>query len=309
MKKLKLFVHVNNSQELRVAEVDEDHKIGHLVKDFASSLSQHPDFIEDVEVYLEDLEEDFDKGKTIKEVELKHGDHIFIGRCKTIAVTINYAGKEYAFNVGPSTSIKKLKKLALNHFGIDDIGGAELLLWFNKIPLDSRQLIGSLTNYPTCGVNLILGSKNDVNGDLSYDLFLEHQNSPEYQSGEIEGRWGVLNENRPEWPIFIFWVSSVDNSKYYFKFDFTGYPTSAPTSVIWDTVKNEILSPEKRPNINKRAIQVFKPWGIQCNYLPCDRLAIPNHPNWNNEHPELIWDAQNDTMLKYLNEVYQILNP
>jgi hypothetical protein len=310
MKNVKVFVHINNCQPFKTAEVNEDQKIGHLVKEFAPALANDPDYIEDVEVYLEDQDDDFDKGITIGEAGIKHGDHIFVGRCKKVSVNINYAGKIFTTSVGPSTSAKKLKKLALNHFGIDEVSGAELLLWFNNVSLDSRQLVGSLTDYPSCGVNLVLASKNDINGDLSYDLLQDHLNLAEYQSGEIEGRWGTIaNENRPNWPIFIIWVKNSTNERYNFRFDFSDYPNLAPTAVIWDLENNRALAPDKRPSTSKRAVQVFKNWGKECNYLPCDRMAIDGHPTWAQEHSALIWNPKRDTFFKYLNEVYQILNP
>lgn len=310
MQKIKIFVHKNNSQKFEIAEINGDHKIGHLVKDFTPELSKHKDFLEDVEVYQEDHDDDFDKGITIEEAGVKHGDHVFVGRCKKINVNINYAGNTYSLSVSPSTSMKKLKKLALKHFGIDDISGAELLLWFNKNPMDARQMVGSLTDYPVCAVSLVLASKKDIQGDPSSDLFQEHLNSAEYQSGEIEGRWGVItNENGPRWPVFIFWVTSTTGEKFNFKFDFSGYPNLAPTSIIWDNATSTPLAVAKRPHQTKRQQQAFKHWGRQSNYLPCDRVAITGHSGWAQQHPSLIWNNQTDTFLKYLNELYQILNP
>jgi hypothetical protein len=162
--KLKVFVHVNNSQKYKTAEVDGDQKIGQLVKEFAPTQAGNQDSVEDVEIYLEDQDDDLDKGISITEANIKHGDHIFVGRCKKVSVSILYAGKSFSTSVPPSTSIKKLRKLALKYFEIDDISGADLLLWFNKEPLDNRQLIGSLTDYPSCGVSLVLATKNDING-------------------------------------------------------------------------------------------------------------------------------------------------
>ena len=308
---MKVFVHINNSLQFRTAEVNADHKIGHLVKEFVPEMSHNQDFLEDVEVYLENQDDDFDKGISVQEAGIKHGDHIFVGRCKKISVTIIYAGKTFATSVGPATTTKKLKKLAIEFFEIDEVGGAELMLWFKKEVLDLRQLVGSLTDYPSCGVSLVLASKNDVNGDLSHDLFQNHLNFPEYQSGEIEGRWGTINnENGPSWPVFFFWVNSSTDEKFNFKFDFTGYPNEAPTGVLWDIENNRVLEQSKRPLKTKRASQVFKVWGIECNYLPCDRLAFdPGHEAaWTVQHPDLIWNSQTDTFFKYLNEVHQILN-
>jgi hypothetical protein len=310
MKKIKIFVHVNNSLDFKNAEVDETMKIGLLVKEFAPNLSGEQDYLEDVEIYQENQDEDFDKGITILEAGIKHGDHIFIGKCKKVPVNINYAGKNFPTHVGPATTIKKLKELALDHFEISKKDGAELLLWYVEKPLDSRVFIGSLTDYPAHQVDLILAPKKDVNGDLSKDIFQDHLISTEYQSGEIEGRWGeVYNENRPEWPIFFFWIKTSSGEKFNFKFDFSSYPQLAPTSIIWDIDNNMPLTQDKRPNSNKRAIQVFKVWPKQCVYLPCDRIAFEGHPDWPQKHPSLIWNPNEDTFLKYLNELYQILNP
>jgi hypothetical protein len=147
-------------------------------------------------------------------------------------------------------------------------------------------------------------------GSLSFDLFQCHFETSEYQSGEIEGRWGVsaTTEGRPEWPIFFFWVASATGVVYNFKFDFTDYPNSAPTAVLWDLENKIVLPLEKRPLKTKRQNQVFKIWGPECNYLPCDRLAIVGHNTWPQEHPELIWDNGKDTFIKYLLELYYILN-
>ena len=307
---MKIFVHINNSLQFKTAEVNENQKIGHLVKEFAPDSMHNQDFMEDVEVYLENQDDDFDKGITIEEAGIKPGDHVFVGKCKKIPVNVSYNGRVLPASVSPATSIKKLKKLSLDFFNIDQISGAELLLWFNNQPLDSRQLVGSLTDYPTCGVDLVLATKNDIQGDLSYDLLQDHLGTPEYLSVEMEGRWGsIINENGPSWPVFFFWVASASGNSYDFKFDLTGYPNIAPTAVLWNLADNTVLTPTQRPTGTKRTQQAFKQWGKECNYLPCDRLAFEGHPDWPQLHSSLIWNSQNDTIVKYLNEVYQILNP
>ncbi len=305
----KIFIHINSSLEYKVAEVVENQKVGHLIKDFTPQLSNQKDFMEDVEIYIENSNDDLDKGITISEAGIKHGDHIFIGRCKKVPVTISYAGRQFPVSVSPSTNMLKLKRKALEHFGIDKVSGADLLLWFKQKPLDQRQLIGSLTDYPACNVELVLAAKNDVNGDPSRDLFLHHTNQSNYLSGEIEERWGLLTPiDEVTWPICYIWVKDKEETKFTFKFDLTSYPRQAPTSVMWDAEKNTILPLNLRPQHNKRCIQIFKDWGKQCNYLPCDRLAIQGHHGWNTTHSSLIWNPNEDTIYKYLNELYETLN-
>ncbi|HLN20726.1 MAG TPA: hypothetical protein VK213_06530 [Bacteroidales bacterium] len=159
MKKLKLFIHVSNSQKYTTAEVDDDLLISQLIKE-----NSQAGISEEVDAYLEDQEEGLDKKITVSKADLKNGDHVFLGRCKKVSVSINYAGKSFPLSVSPATSMKKLKKEALKYFGIDEVSGADLLLWYNNEPLDMRQIIGSLTEFPTCSVSLVLATKNDVNG-------------------------------------------------------------------------------------------------------------------------------------------------
>lgn len=159
MKKLKLFIHVSNSQKYTTTEVDDDLLLSQVIKD-----NFQRDVSEEVDVYLEDQDDSLDKNITISKTGLKNGDHVFLGRCKKVSVSINYAGKIYPLSVSPATSVKKLKKEALKYFEIDEVSGADLLLWFNNEPLDMRQIIGSLTDFPSCSVTLVLATKKDVNG-------------------------------------------------------------------------------------------------------------------------------------------------
>ena len=159
MKKVKLFVHVSNSQKYNIAEVNDDLSIHQLIKDYSQGA-----VTEEVSVYLEDQDNELDKNLPVSDAKIKNGDHVFLGRCKKVSVSINYAGKTFTLSVSPATSIKNLRKQALKYFGIDEVSGADLLLWFNNEPLDTRQIVGSLTDFPTCTVTLILATKNDVNG-------------------------------------------------------------------------------------------------------------------------------------------------
>ncbi len=159
MKKVKLFVHMSNSQKYNIAEVNDDLSINQLIKDYSQGA-----FTEEVSVYLEDQDNELDKNLTVSDAKIKNGDHVFLGRCKKVSVSTNYAGKTFTISVSPATSIKNLRKQALKYFGIDEVSGADLLLWFNNEPLDMRQIVGSLTDFPTCTVTLILATKNDVNG-------------------------------------------------------------------------------------------------------------------------------------------------
>ncbi|MCB0496169.1 MAG: hypothetical protein KDC79_08535 [Cyclobacteriaceae bacterium] len=294
----------------QVADLKPNQRVGLLVKEFASELVSNQDFVEDCEVYLKNEEDDLDKGKTLEESGIKQGDHVFVGRCKKVDVSINYAGKEYTLSVSPSTNARKLRHLALKHFGIGDDDGADLLLWIDKNTyLEDKNMIGSTTDYPKCSVSLLLASKEDIQGAPEEEVLNDHLNSAEYQSGAMEESWGMIeNDKRPQWPFVIFWVVAKSGDKYFFRFDLTGYNEFAPTAILWDPSTNTPLGQSKWPNWNKRTKQVFRLWGKQCLYLPCDRLALEGHTDWPQKHNYLIWKAFEDTITKYLIELYQTLN-
>lgn len=307
---MKVFIHTNGNLAYQMEEVEKNSKIGLLINKYATDEASNDDYIEDVEIYLKNQKDDLDKGKTFEELGIQDGDHLFIGRCKSVNVCINYAGKEFKLEVPPSIIARRIRKKSLEFFDIEDADGADLLLWINpKTYLDDRNMIGSVTDYPTCAVQLTLASKQDIQGSPSQEILASHLESADFQAGVFDGSWGIeSNEPASIWPFVIIWVQSKTDVKYYFRFDLTGYSAAAPTAIPWNPEKNTILSQNERPAWNKRVQQVFKHWGKQSLYLPCDRVAVQGHPNWTATHSYLIWNPHKDTIVKYLNELHQTLN-
>ncbi|MDN5215574.1 hypothetical protein QQ020_26085 [Fulvivirgaceae bacterium BMA12] len=306
---MKIFIHVNNNLKYKVADLDPKTKIGFLVKEFASELVSNQDYIEDVEVYIRNKKDDLDKGKSLKEVRIEEGSHLFVGRCKTVDVIINYAGQEYTVNVPSSTPARRIRKTALEHFCIAEDDGVDLLLWLDQATyLEDRNLIGSTTDYPECATKLLLASKEDVQGNPEEEVLAGHLNSPEFLSGELDKSWGLVKSEGPKWPFYVFWIQAKNGIKYHFRFDLTGYNQNAPTALLWNIETQAPLDPVEWPNWNKRAKQVFRLWGKQCLYLPIDRLALQGHNDWHQKHAYLMWKSLEDSITKYLLELYQILN-
>ena len=307
---MKIFIHVNDNLSYKVADLPPNKKVGSLVKEYVPEMVFNRDHLEDVEVYIRNKKDDLDKGKFLDETGIKDGDHLFVGRCKSVDVVINYAGKELTMSVPPSMSSKRIRRKSLEFFGISEDDGVDLLLWFdqNKF-LDDRNLIGSTTDYGKCAVKLSLASKQDIQGAPAEEVFQGHLNNAEYLSGVMDQSWGnVSNSKGLQWPLAIFWVMAKNGIKYFFRFDLQGYNEHAPTAILWDIEKSLPLEQSKWPSWNKRTKQVFRKWGKECLYLPCDRLALQGHNNWNQQHAYLTWKAYQDSFTKYLVELYQILN-
>jgi hypothetical protein len=132
----------------------------------------------------------------------------------------------------------------------------------------------------------------------------------EFRRGEIEGRWRHIVMNWPNVVIAVSAAVRVDGpSEYGFRFECTGYRQSAPTARPWDLISNTALSLSRWPTGRSIVPSIFRPqWKDgTCLYLPCDRLAIEGHANWQHEHPARLWNPLRGIVC-YLEQLYDLLN-
>jgi hypothetical protein len=132
----------------------------------------------------------------------------------------------------------------------------------------------------------------------------------EFRCGEIEGRWRNLSTT---WPHTVIAVSAVirpnSPTEYGFRFECTGYRQVPPTAQPWDLVSNAALPPSQWPTGRALVPSVFRPqWkNGGCLYLPCDRMSIEGHGNWQNEHPARLWNPARGIVC-YLEQLHDLLN-
>jgi len=151
---------------------------------------------------------------------------------------------------------------------------------------------------------------------MSPDLkaFVTDSNNADFQIGIDEGKWGIedFDPQFPYWPTVFIWIQSAvkenGQGKYYFKFDLTDYPEKAPTACFWNITENKVLPFELRPTGNEFVKAAFHStfYGGNCLYIPCDRNAIVNHPDWPVKYPSLCWRST-FTIVHYLNYVHFLL--
>ncbi|WP_291305934.1 hypothetical protein [Devosia sp. 67-54] len=124
------------------------------------------------------------------------------------------------------------------------------------------------------------------------------------------GRWRAL---LVAWPYVIIEVAAAPRprapSHYALRFNCAGFPSVPPTAQPWSVETNNPLPFARWPNGRSRVPAVFRPdWkNGTCLYLPCDRESIVGHDNWRQEHPDLIWRADQGLAL-YLRAVHELLN-
>ena len=127
-----------------------------------------------------------------------------------------------------------------------------------------------------------------------------------YLSGAAAGRWRLISVS---WPYAIFAVRAADGIEYGLRFECTNYPRTPATARPWDIELDAPLAVDKWPNGRQRIPLAFNPgWkNGSCLYLPCDRVSIEGHTNWNNEHPSLLWNPDLG-VVHYLRIVHDLLN-
>lgn len=129
--------------------------------------------------------------------------------------------------------------------------------------------------------------------------------SGRFLAGEARKRWRLVAVH---WPAVQIGITARDGHEFVLCFDCSGYPQTAATARLWDSVKNAPLDVARWPKGGGRIAAVFNPnWksGVAL-YLPCDRAAIEGHDNWRNEHPSKIWNPAKG-ITQYLEVVHELL--
>lgn len=143
-------------------------------------------------------------------------------------------------------------------------------------------------------------------------MFDRHVSRPDFVFGREQGLWGVV-PSALEWPKVIIWVQSAPQfsaaKKVHLLFELTGYPETAPAAFLCHPGTGAILPDGEWPAGSEMVAAVFRPnWNRQALYLPCDRHALPGHPEWPVKFPDRLW-AANPVITHYLSQVHVVLNP
>jgi hypothetical protein len=131
-----------------------------------------------------------------------------------------------------------------------------------------------------------------------------HLCSGRFLAGAAKNRWRLIDLM---WPLVFIEVCACDGRRFTIRYECSGYPDIAPTGTLWDLTSGQQLGAERWPR-GGRVSNVFNPnWkGGTALYIPCDRESIPGHPNWQSEHPWLIWNPSRG-LLQYIEAVCELL--
>ena len=134
--------------------------------------------------------------------------------------------------------------------------------------------------------------------------------SKTFELGTKTDRWRL---DYLEWPYCVIAVFAAPRdgapSEFSLRFELSGYPIQAPTSMPWDRNANQKADVAKLP-VGRRASGVFRRDGWNEGnslYAPYDRLALPGHPDWGSKYPHLCWKESYDITF-YLEQIHGLLH-
>jgi hypothetical protein len=159
-------VYLISAHAEKIVPYNKENTIGSLIKEHIPIEASVGDYVEDLEAYHNQKEEELPKDKCLEELDIKEGDKIIFSRCKQIEVSVNYAGKEYRHKYRPNQKVVKVKENAVKHFGISESDASALLLYpvGSDVNLTDGQFLAAVVKYPVCCVELNLSPDKSVQG-------------------------------------------------------------------------------------------------------------------------------------------------
>lgn len=164
MDKIQIYVHGENSRELKSIEVSESSTVADILKAYQEAFPNagSPD---EIEIFLEDTDDPMQKNHSAEKSGVKKRSHIHCHRCKKVAVTIFYNGEDKLFHFPPSATAKNVLKKAIHAFNIKEADAGDYLLKLDdKTVLQATDHIGSFVSFPSCQLKLFLTPTKPVQG-------------------------------------------------------------------------------------------------------------------------------------------------
>ncbi|MFC7279218.1 hypothetical protein ACFQS1_35100 [Paractinoplanes rhizophilus] len=113
---------------------------------------------EDEKVYPVDEEGELDLDLTLEALLTGRPGHLAVSTCREVAVTVGYAGRDEVVRVHPATRLRRVRRRAIEQFGISPADAADLVL---RVPggaedLDLTAPVSSIVPKHTCAVTVDL---------------------------------------------------------------------------------------------------------------------------------------------------------
>lgn len=118
--------------------------------------------------------------------------------------------------------------------------------------------------------------------------------STRFLAGVVRRQWRKVSY---EFPVLVMSVAAIEpdgrQSEYFFRFELSGFPGTAPEVKIWDPESNALLAVQKRPKGSGRVAKAFQDWEHKTVYRPWERFSA-RHNNFAQNFPDLAWHPKRD---------------
>jgi hypothetical protein len=260
---------------------------------------------------FDEADDEVESRKFADNEQLHRGKVFHAGRCVQVQVTVRYAGRPETRHFPPAARIGRVRRWAIDKFGISDADANELVLQFagSNVQPTRDQHVGSFVDPGTCNATFDLVRTYTVNGDADltheHAALLRHLEEAPFLMGEMNHQWRL---RQLDWPYVYCDVLARDGRSYTLRLQCDNYP-NAPTGAFWDPQVGSWLVAHKWPRTGARfGAALRSDWqGGTALYIPCDRQSLPGHEVWLQQHPAWAWDPKVG-LARYLTVVWTMLN-
>ncbi|MCW3122610.1 MAG: hypothetical protein JWQ38_2102 [Flavipsychrobacter sp.] len=166
MSTIKIYLHGENSRDGQVLEIEDSaslHEV--IIKHREVCDPSNNTKTEEYEIFIEDEEDNRDKGGDCKNAGIQHHDKIHCHRCKLVSIILEYNGQQKSISLAPSATGNRILNKASELFNISEADAGYLRLVLpDGNDVEKKQHIGSFVSYPKCEIKLILQSHKKIEG-------------------------------------------------------------------------------------------------------------------------------------------------
>ena len=162
MKDIDIFYQVEGVSEIQHISAASDEQLGALKTRIAAKHS----IGNDGALFPEDIDDPVNETVTVGSIATPAGAKLHLHRCRSITVTVAFAGRMLEHRFGPGTTVARVKNWAAQQLGMSKEDAGEHVLQISgtrERPTPSTH-IGTLASCPACRVSFDLVPDERVNG-------------------------------------------------------------------------------------------------------------------------------------------------
>ena len=164
MDKHQVYFHGENNREPKFVDVPKEAIVEEVIIIYQREFPDGGKF-EEIELFIEDMDEPRHKHLQGEEAGIRHRGHIHFHRCKIVEVITIYNGDDKSFSFAPSTTVKRIFMKVVDAFRISEKDAGDYVLKLEDgTVLQPSDHIGSITAFPKCHIKLFLTAIKPIQG-------------------------------------------------------------------------------------------------------------------------------------------------